>query len=495
MDGIGFELQSDSIEGDGGGVQAANLSSLPLDLTAGERTRLATTVASVGGNSFTDFRLAMGLYYRGYSADGKNFVERLTGQNAAIAALISTSGVQGVDFLHWSPAPYWKKNTISGTTYRGSTTTFADPVADPTGYNTITRRLLQGGSLDHPDKTLDPTGYATWMDDFTNAVLADMEYVHANVGRVVKFSPQNEPLTSAAYPSCVWTNQDVYDFLKVIVPKIRASVGLSTYGGSPNTVNIYVGDGVGATLIGGDAALLAEIYGWSWHLISETGNDADYMKVNGAGYVAISAGKAVFSDENEYLDPYVDPSYTATYKTDDWRFANTALMPLTWFVYLNSPSWYWIHIGKPTNGPTYESIGRALTIWRPPGAPASVPYPALGEGEFTTVDVNWNAIKPWVQHMPRGSVRQHCTQSAATTGVGVMVWKKPNTDTVIALVNRTAAAKTFRVVIVGHTGTLAGLQYSATTRDVALGSQSISGNVFMVTVPAYSAQFWTGAVS
>jgi hypothetical protein len=489
LDGIGFELQSDSIEGDGSGIQTSNTSSIPLDLTTDERLRLATEIASVGGNPFDNFRLAMGLYYRGYSSDGKNFVERLSGQNAAISDFITNSGVRGIAFVHWSPAPYWKKRTISGTTYRGSTTTFVDPVADPSGYNTITRTLLQGGGLDHPDKATDPTGYATWMDDFTNAVLADMEYVHQNIGPIVKFCPQNEPASATPYPSCVWTDQEVYDFLKAIVPKIRASLILST----GNTVDIYLEESNGAALVKADADLLAEIWGRAWHLINETANDADYMRTNAATFVAAAAPKVVFTDESEYFDQVIVGD--SEYKPPEYRFANTVLMPMTWFLYLNSPIWYWIHIGKPTTGPHNETLGRALTVWRPPGSPVSSNYPALAEGQFTTVDVNWNAIKPWLSHMPSGSVRLDTAQSVTAGGLGVMAWRKPDGNTVIAIVNRTATSKDFRIVVPGHTGTFNGLRYDVASVDQDVGQKSISGSVFRTTVPAYSAEFWTGTIS
>ncbi|MBB4574373.1 hypothetical protein [Rhizobium lentis] len=409
LQGIGIELQSDSIEGDGGGIQESNTASLPLGLSASEQTRFASQVMGFGSaGGFVDFRLAMGLYYRGTSSDGKQFRERLPGQNAAIKAMCDATGV-GIAFTHWSPPPYYKQNTVSGTTYHGSTYPRPDPVSDPTGYNTYLRRLLQGGSLDAPDKVADPTGYAAWMTAFATDTVASMEYIHQNVGPVRKFVAQNEPLFSTTYPSCVWTNQQMYDYLKVVVPLIRASSILSTYGGQANTVAIVSDDlsgqtGVGSTLIKADSALLAEISAWSWHKIDEVW-DANYIFDNFTTLTANASSKPVYSSENEYFDPRVDPSQTRTYMEPGHRMTNLAMQVMSWMRNCASPIWYPIHIGKPSTGPVFETDGRAMTIWRPTGAPVRADYPNLQEGQFDFVKVNWHAVKGFLAHGIKGSTR------------------------------------------------------------------------------------------
>lgn len=408
IDGIGIELQSDSIEGDGGGIQESNTTSLPLGLSASEQTRFASQVMGLNGG-FTDFRLAMGLYYRGTSSNGKQFVERLPGQNAAIKSMVDATGV-GVTFTHWSPPPYFKTNVVSGTTYRGSTYTRPDPVTDPSGYNTYLRRLLQGGSLDAPDKVGDPTGYAAWMTDFATNTVATMEYVHQNVGPVRKFCAQNEPTYSGPYPTCAWTSQQMYDYLKVIVPLIRASAILSTYGGVANTVQIVHDDqngqaGIGSALIRGDAPLLAEISRWSWHKIDEMGQNANWIKDNLATLTANAVSKPVITTENEYFDFRLDPSLPLSYMEPAHRMSNLAMQVVSWMRYLNSPIWYPIHIGKPSTGPTFETEGRAMTIWRPTGAPVRSDYPDMLEGEFRFVNVNWNAISGFLRYGIKGSTR------------------------------------------------------------------------------------------
>jgi hypothetical protein len=498
MDGLGFELQSDSIEGDAGGIQQSDTASIPLDLTASERVRLAQTIASVpGGGAFDNFRLAMGLYYRGITSDGKNFTERLTGQNAAIKKFISDSGVRGIAYLQWSPAPFYKRVTINGTTYSGGTTSVPNQTSDPNGYNTYLRNMLQGGGLDAPDKTANPTAYAAWMDDFSSHVLADMEYVHTNVGRVVKFSPQNEPATggtTGTYPACVWTAQQMYDFLKVIVPKIRASAVLSTYNGQANRVDIYMDaqagqTGIGSALIAADPSLLSQMSGWAWHDIDRLSVDAGWARVNAATrYNLNTSGLPVFSDENEYFDTYLTPG-TAQYLPPAYRFANTVLQPMMWFLYENSTIWYWIHIGKPSTGPASESQGRSLTVWKPPGSAASTTFPSLTDGTFTTVAVNWNAIKPWLRFMPKGSVRVGFSAALPRNDVAGMAWTKPNGKLVFAVVNRSENYAPVQVGASSVSGSFVRNRYDAITPDQVIETVSLSGGVNF-TVPPYSAEFW-----
>jgi len=500
LDGIGYELASDSIEGDAGGIQESNTASLPLDLSASERTRFATTIARVpNGSPFHNFRLAAGLYYRGISADGKNFVERLSGQNAAIADLVTRSGAKGITYCYWSPAPYWKRVTVGGTTYNGGATSVPDKVTNPSGFNTYLRNLLQGGTLDAPDKATLPTAYAAWMDDFANHVVQDLEYAHVNFGPVVRFCPQNEPGTSGAttaatYPQCSWTDQLMYDFLKAVVPKIRASAVLSSFGGQPNRVEVYIGGasgvpGTGSPLVVADSGLLAEIYGFALHIIDALANNAAYVRtfqntLAGQNY----GGKPVFSDENEYFDPSVTPG-NAVYLTPQFRFANTCMMPLMWFVYLGSPIWYWIHIGKPTTGPQYESVGRALTVWKPPGSSASAQYPSLTDGTFTTVDVNWNAIKPWLRFLPWGSVRLAMPPAIPRSDVAAMAWRKPNGKIVIAAVNRTEVEQKQRIAAAGLSGSFARYRYTVSSTDQLVETVQATGGVDF-TLPPWTAEFW-----
>lgn len=465
--GLGIELQSDSIEGDGGGIQESNTTSLPLGLSAPEQSRFASVMAN-----FTDYRLAMGLYYRGTSSDGKRFVERLPGQNAAMAAMMAASGVS-ITFTYWSPPPYYKKNVVGGTTYRGSTYNRPDPASDAAAYNTWLRRLLQGGSLDAPDKATDPAGYASWMAAFAADTVGSMEYVHTNVGRIGRFCAQNEPALSASYPSCVWTNEQMYDFLKAIVPLIRASSVLSTYAGQPNTVQIINDDqggasGVGSALIRADSALLAEIWGWSIHRIDECSKTATYTIDNAAFLLTNAGAKPSYYSENEDFDPRVDPSKPATYLSRPYRFANHAMQVAAAFRNLGSPLWYPIHIGKPSTGPAFETEGRAMTIWRPAGAPVRDDYPALPEGGFDFVGVNWNAMKGYLSHGIKGATRVAFSAQGEREIYG-MAWRATNLKYRMIIINRSAKKNRVRLTDL-PSGTFQRIRYTTDTTDVAIGA-------------------------
>ncbi|MDQ0422272.1 hypothetical protein J2045_003320 [Peteryoungia aggregata LMG 23059] len=484
--GLGFELQSDSIEGDGGGIQESNTSSLPLDLSSSERTRFASQIVGLGAG-WVDFRLAAGLYYRGTTSDGKRFTERLPGQNAAIKELCDATGV-GICFTHWSPPPFYKKNGV----YRGSTDVRPDPVADPSGYNTYLRRLLQGGYLDAPDKVADPTGYAAWMADFAANTVLSMEYIHQNCGPIRRFVAQNEPHNRTAYPSCEWTNEQMYDYLKEIVPRIRASSILSTYGGQANTVKICSDDyrgptGFGGALIRADSALLAEIDSWSVHYIDDCAKDANFVVDSVATLQANLAGKAMYSSENEYFDLRVDPSQTNDYMEPGHRMTNLAMQVLTWMRAMSSPIWYPIHIGKPSTGPVFETIGRAQTIWRPTGAPVRDDYPSLAEGTFDTVPVNWHAMRGFLEHMPKNSVRVSFGAVAAQLERECysMGWTSPGGKAGMCIVNRCRKANGIKLAGL-PAGTYKRYRYNLGSAGVDMG---VIANGTRFSIPADTIEF------
>ena len=103
--GLGVEIQSDSI-GSGNDGLPDKVSAVPHDLTASERTRFYSELLK----GFRYVRLAMGLYIRGLTSDGKNIVERYPNQMVDLRQMIQESGIEGASVEYWSPAPYWKKH-------------------------------------------------------------------------------------------------------------------------------------------------------------------------------------------------------------------------------------------------------------------------------------------------------------------------------------------------------------------------------------------------
>ena len=235
-------------------------------------------------------------------------------------------------------------------------------------------------------------------------------------------------------------------------------------------------------MVRNDPALLAEIDGWAVHRILECANDANYPYYNRTALTSATNGKPVFSDENEYFDNQVS-TFTASR-----RFANTAMMPLAWFKWISSNIWYWIHVGKNSNGPSLERQGRSLTSWRPVGASAATEDPNMPEGAFTPVKVNWHAVKPWLKHLPKGSVRLVVTDPAGDfiPDLQVIAWKKPNGKRVVAVVNR--AQSVAGCIINTGGGTFSGLRYDVANSDVVRPQQA---GPLSLALPAFTAEFWT----
>lgn len=71
---------------------------------------------------------------------------------------------------------------------------------------------------------LDPNHYQDYAEYLTDFV----DYYHRQLNVDIDvLSIQNEPGISAPWPSCIWTGQELRDFLKILTPKLRAR-GLNT---------------------------------------------------------------------------------------------------------------------------------------------------------------------------------------------------------------------------------------------------------------------------
>lgn len=150
--GLGFEIQSDSIGSGNKGLPDTN-TSVPLDLTPSERARFYKDM--LGG--FRLCRLALGLYFRGLSADNKTLQDRWPGQSALLAEMAEAAGLEGFALEYWSPAPFWKSNGA-----------------------------YIGGRL------RDPTN-PSFLSDFASAVAADAQYLAARGVTPSWWGLQNEP--------------------------------------------------------------------------------------------------------------------------------------------------------------------------------------------------------------------------------------------------------------------------------------------------------------
>lgn len=104
-----------------------------------------------------------------------------------------------------------------------------------------------------------------------------------------------------------------------------------------------------------------------------------------------AAGRPVLSNEYEYL------SGNAT----AWRTINTAQSIMNWFVFENSPTWFWLHALKPLGHSEAATYG--LGYWQPWVGTTGPPVIPPGTWEFNPY--NWNSLAGFVKYLPWDSVR------------------------------------------------------------------------------------------
>lgn len=437
--GLGFEIQSDSIGSGNHGMPDAVVA-VPHDLTPAERARFYHDML----HGFRYARLAMGLYLRGLDKSQKHIIGRYPGQMADLKQMMVESGIQGFDVEYWSPAPYWKQNY----TYYGGTIRSTSP---------------------------------EFLNQFSDAMVEDLRYLKAHGLRVAMWGLQNEPYVSLkqgnkanhgqAYATCSYTPEAYYETLKVTAPKIHQF--------NPNIlIHVDSGNGNGgpnAALIRKDPALMKQIYGWSWHRI---GSGSDVQIEQQAHFMANSEGKPVFQNEFEYQP------WSKIPKQD--HFINTAQSIMNWFVFEDSPTWFWLHALKPIGNA--EAVGYSLGLWRPPSNKDMSTYPNLQPGHWMYNPENWNAIAGFLRYLPWDSTRLAVHEDVVRKGNRILAWRTQDGKFGLALSNRDARPFTFRI----HSSrrlVLSGHRYTVKALNQPVGKRA--GKLLAIEVPAQSVEFWT----
>ncbi len=443
IQGLGFEIQSDSI-GSGNAGMPDEVVAVPHDLTPSERARFYTQML----HGFRYARLAMGLYLRGTDADQKHIVERYPHQMDDLREMQDASGIQGFDVEYWSPAPFWKQNK----TYYGGTIAGSDPA---------------------------------FLNDFSDTMVQDLRYLRGHGLRVAMWGLQNEPVVGhprqtagkpsdsakQSYGACYYTPEVYAATLKVTAPKVRALL--------PD-VQIHAPSWDGpagefAAAIRGDSELLKNINAWTWHQIGHDSNDEIDKRdqyLNGAG------GKPVYQNEFEY-QPWDKPKFNS-------YFMNTGQSLMNWMVFENSPTWFWLHALKPVTN--MEAGDYALGFWRPYGELKQNLRPNLEAGHWEFNPQNWNAIAGFVKYLPWDSTRLQVDEDVVRHDQRILVWKSKDGVLGIALSNRGAVPFTFHlhsaedVELAGHSYTLAAL-------DRPLGTKR-RGKDIAIMVQPQSFEFW-----
>ncbi|MFF9144928.1 hypothetical protein ACF1BN_08740 [Streptomyces sp. NPDC014861] len=429
--GLGFEIQSDSIGSNNNGLPDT-VSGVPYDLTPSEQTRFINEMLK-GGRSDRGFRycrLAMGLYYRGLDPTKKLMRGRYPGQTALLADMCDRAGIEGLSVEYWSPAPGWKSNDS-----------------------------YIGGTL----KSFEPA----FLDEFGDALVADLDYLTAGGLRVSQWGLQNEPRYSTPYSSCVYNAEQYLKTFKATASKIRAKY--------PDTlITADSQDGWGGAIGGAllaDPAALDLVDAWTYHRI---GYDSNYQIDN--DFNRLAQGKIVFNNEFEYLDN----------KTSDWRTINTAQSIMNWMTFQNSPTWYWLHALKPIANA--EAPGYSLGFWRPPHDTDFSRFPDLKPGHWTWNPQNWNGLAGFVTYMPWDSVRYHVEESTVQRDQRIMAWKTPAGKPVFAVTNRSATESFTYTIDTQTAASFEGHRYSPTVNDQRLAKKT--GPTLTVTVPPLSVEFW-----
>ncbi|HCB76209.1 MAG TPA: hypothetical protein DEP91_08545 [Sphingomonas bacterium] len=464
----------------------------PASLTSAEQARLKNEWFPGDGRGYMFLRFPLGFAYRGFrNVDGptglaRNIGERWAGQNSSLANMLANVASAGGGLFpeYWSLAPYWKTNSsFSGG--RGSTTNGVDPA-----------QIWAGGSYARSVtlesiRTTDPTQYAAQLAALSSAIVDDLEYLHLNVAPVRGFALANEPRnqTSAGYGHTYYASAQQYvDVLEAVVPKIRASSVLSTWGGQANQVriNAWSYQPIPAELLADP--VYAEIDHTTLHYIPDHGADADYARTNMASWMTQSGGKAVANNEFEYFSlaaPNDDPAR---------RFANTALVQAHFLTLGRAPTHNpMIHLFKQmgqtgTDGNTEGYAVNAVRLPAPFGQAPSTPgdpYPGVGHGEYIGQSYNVNAVRTFSDNLLVGARVQPLLYASMPAGVQVTPFVNPGDKRGFVVVNRNTAPLSITIGV-GRAAAMRCRLYTA--NDNGAGETIIIASALAISVPANGAR-------
>ncbi|WP_309386258.1 glycoside hydrolase family 30 beta sandwich domain-containing protein [Cerasicoccus frondis] len=430
--GLGVEMQFEDMKtGDRNRVKG-----IPGALVSSERTRFANELLGFG-NGFRYVRFAAGIYYSGTSSNDKQLQQSWSTENQELSDLFTQAGIDGVNFEYWSPTPYFKSNGI-----------------------------YTGGALKQFD--------STFLSEFGNAIVADLQYVNDNIAPVKMFSLQNEPhVSETSYASCEYTDSEYYDTFSVVAPIIKNAfpdVFIHADSGAGQ-------EGAGSAEIQADATALSYVDGWSWHRVGRSSDDQIVRAGNHFNYN--SNGKEVFSSEFEYL----------TGAGSAWRTVNTAQSIMNWFVFMESETWFWLHALKPTRNDLTERF--SLGQWRPDSDHEYLAFPELKKGYWSYNYYHWNSVVGFLKYMPWNSALYQVDEDQVRHDNRIMAYKTPQGKLVIVLTNR-SADETFTFNI--NTGV--GPSYTGRRIDSETRNNSGSylarqyGSSISCEVPPLSIEFW-----
>jgi hypothetical protein len=430
--GLGVEIQNDAIGSNNLGLPD-KVTAIPENLLPLERKRLYKEMLS----GFRYCRLAMGLYFRGLDSSGKQMVQRYPGQLAGLKELINESGMEGISMEYWSPAPYWK-----------STGSFI------------------GGTL----RSFEPA----FLHQFGQALAKDVQHLMNNGIKVSMWGLQNEALLlkdDLPYSHCWYQPANYYDAFKIVTPYIRAASPYTTIIADSWDAPVNKA----ADLIKEDSMALKQVDAWAMHRI---GIDAGEVIKESGLIMSKSQGKPVLTNEFEYLVEQ------GAYASDE-RCLNTAKTIMNWFVFVNSPTWFWLHALKPTYNA--EASGFALGFWRPEDDNDYFKFGSIKKGHWDFNDKNFNAIAGFLKYMPWNSVRYEVKEDSIRVDQRILAYKTPENKVVLAFANSGKQPFTFKMSDLGKSK-FNGFRYTPGERNRSVGV--LMGETLAASVPSLSIEFW-----
>ncbi|WP_049903552.1 golvesin C-terminal-like domain-containing protein [Halococcus agarilyticus] len=433
IEGMGCEIQFDCI-GANNDMSSCTDERVPEALSDSEAQRWYSEMLS----NFRHVRLAMGLYLRGTDSQERLLEGRYAGQIADIAETVQQSGTKVMP-TYWSPTPYFKS------------------------------------SDDYLYEGLESTS-TTALADMADAMVTDMQMLDQNGIDASIWSLQNEPhVKGGGYSKCGYGNGEYADALHVVGQRIRSEFPSVRIHGPDHNTGSVPSDGL-SDAVRSNPEALELIDMWSWHALTSSGNPDSFVGTSSLGDEAL--GRPVINTEFEYLG-------------GNTNFTHTAKMVMNHFVYMDSPTFFWLHALKPTTVANDESgYGYSLGWFRPPSdSDSSDDGIDVDVGEWTYNDVNWNGIVPFVELIPHDSVRYSVLGDDAddTTRVA-MAWEAPNGDRGLALLNDSGSTKSFDIDL-GGSMTLSGQSFSESERFTDLGSMTTS--TLSVDVDPHTLEVWT----
>lgn len=389
-----IEIQPDSWDGvnaiTGDVVEPSDTTAwgFPMSLSNDSKQSIKNDILTGDGFGISFIRFPMGFAYRGYrnvdSTTGlaKNIGERWNGQNSQINTWLSNiiNAGGGLSVEYWCPAPYW----LTGGAY----------------YNpSVNNELWAGGEYPRTTtlesiRNTDPVQYAKQIDDFTDAILNDLEYVHQNVAPVRLYTLATEPTGSGKllYGHCHWTSNVYNDAFKSLHPKVMASSILSTYNSKENIVLMHLcaddtGFEIGSEMLNSHSSW---IWGYSHDVMrqpsGENGIGADQIKELTWPAGSSQNWRNVFICEYEY--------FTIGSKSDAFRFSNNVVRMLLELWYRKAkvvmPV---IHICKPTGQTSAQTNTSGYCLYAVD----------MASGNYTVNKWAYNSWKMISDNLPIGS--------------------------------------------------------------------------------------------